>query len=227
MHLGLLQCGPTDTALDIAHGGYPELYAALFGDGFDWTTWRVFDGDLPDGPDAAEGWVVSGSRHGAYEAHDWIAPLEALIREIHASDLPLVGICFGHQIVAQALGGRVEKFEGGWSVGRRGYSIDGQVRHLNAWHQDQVVAPPEGARIIASNDFTRYAGLAIGDRTLTLQPHPEFPSGYIESLIEARSDSGVPPEMLAQAREDLTLDIDNDAIGAWLADFMRSGRSAT
>ncbi len=224
MRIGLLQCGETIPALDRAHGGYPELYAALLGEGFSWRTWRVFEDDFPAGPDEADGWLVSGSKHGAYEPLAWIAPLEALIQEIHAGGRPLVGICFGHQIVAQALGGRVEKFDGGWSVGRRAYEIDGKIRHLNAWHQDQVTQIPHGARVIASNDFTRYAGLAMGERTLTLQPHPEFPHGYVADLIRLRGAGTVPDDLLSAARDGLGAPLDNDRIGAWLAEFMTSAR---
>ncbi|SEN46188.1 GMP synthase-Glutamine amidotransferase [Palleronia salina] len=222
MHLGLLQCGPTAPALDDRHGGYPELYAALIGPGFDWTTWRVFDGDFPDGPDAAEGWLVSGSKFGAYEDHDWIAPLERLIRGIHDSGRPLVGICFGHQVVAQALGGRVEKFAGGWAVGRQTYTLEGDTVHLNAWHQDQVTQLPPGAEVIATNDFARTAGLRIGPATLTLQPHPEFGRDYVADLIDARGRGVVPEPLLDGARDGLGQPVDNARIGAWLADFYRA-----
>nr|WP_214650002.1 type 1 glutamine amidotransferase [Palleronia pontilimi] len=216
-----MQCGATAPELDVHHGSYPEFYAELLGPGFDWQTWRVFDGAFPEGPGDAEGWLVSGSKHAVYEDHDWIAPLEQLIRDIHARDIPLVGICFGHQIVAQALGGRVEKFAGGWAVGRRPYDLDGETVHLNAWHQDQVVQPPPGARVIASSDFTAYAGLAIGPATLTLQPHPEFSSDYIAAMVALRRGGTVPDPLLDQAARDIGQNVDNAAIGARLSRFFR------
>ncbi|PZX18298.1 GMP synthase-like glutamine amidotransferase [Palleronia aestuarii] len=221
MHLGLLQCGATPEALDPVHGSYPALYGRLLGTGFEWTTWRVFDDEWPDGPGDAEGWLVSGSRHGAYEDHAWIAPLEALLRDIAASGRPLVGICFGHQIVAQALGGRVEKFGGGWSIGRRAYEIDGETWHLNAWHQDQVVVPPSGARTFAANDFTLHAGLAIGENILTLQPHPEFSPDYIADMIASREGGKEPQHLLDAARDALPLEVDNGRMGRRLAEFFR------
>ena len=90
----------------------------------------------------ADGWLISGSRHGAYEDLPFIAPLETFIREVFSAKIPLIGICFGHQIIAQALGGTVEKFAGGWSVGATEYQLDGEQVMLNAWHHDQVTSLP-------------------------------------------------------------------------------------
>jgi len=220
MHLGLLQCGVMRDALIDRHGDYPRLYADLLGPGFDWSVFRCLDGEVPEDPDICEGWLVSGSRHGAYEPHDWIPPLQTLLRAIHGRR-PLVGICFGHQIVAQALGGRVEKYAGGWAVGRRAYDWEGETVHLNAWHQDQVVVPPPGATTIISNAFTDYAGFRIGDTTLTLQPHPEFTTEIIADMIPEAGEGTVPDDMLAQARADLAHPVDNAATGRRLAAFFR------
>ena len=96
------------------------------------------DGELPDSAADADGWLLTGSRHGAYEDLPWIPPLEDFIREIHAGGRPMVGICFGHQIIAKALGGKVEKYDGGWAVlGHQDYTFsDGVNMRLNAWHQE-------------------------------------------------------------------------------------------
>lgn len=219
MLIGLLQCGATPEALSAQYGDYPQLYAQLLGPGFDWRVFRVFEGDVPDDPALCDGWLVSGSRHGAYEGHDWIAPLERLIRDIHGRR-PLVGICFGHQIVAQAMGGQVEKFDGGWSVGRRAYDWQGEIVHLNAWHQDQVIRPPEGFETILSNDFTAHAGLSCG-KTLTIQPHPEFGAEYIAGLIDLVGRGRVDDALVAAAEADLSQPTDNAMTGDRLASFFR------
>ncbi|NIZ15759.1 type 1 glutamine amidotransferase, partial [Phaeobacter sp. HF9A] len=164
MKIGILQTGRAPDELKPATGDYDDMFRHLLaGQGFDFDTYPVLEGVFPDGPEAADGWLITGSKFGAYEDHDWIPPLEDLIRQIHARKMPLVGVCFGHQIIAQALGGKVEKFDGGWSVGHTDYTLDGTPLRLNAWHQDQVVELPAEARVIGQNDFCANAFLAYGD----------------------------------------------------------------
>ncbi|MDA3887591.1 MAG: type 1 glutamine amidotransferase, partial [Allgaiera sp.] len=163
MRIGILQTGEAPEALRGQSGDYPAMFERLLeGHGFTFRTWRVIDMDLPESPEAADGWLITGSRHGAYEDHPWIAPLEDFIRAVHAARVPMVGICFGHQIIAQALGGKVEKFPGGWAVGPQDYDFQGRKVTLNAWHQDQVTRAPESARQVGSSPFCANAALAYG-----------------------------------------------------------------
>src|SRR5690554_3309203 len=209
MHIGILQTGLVPDALKQQSGDYPDMFKDLLkGHGFTFSTFVVCDGEMPPGIDAADGWLITGSRHGAYEDHPWIPPLEEFIRTVHVARRPMIGICFGHQIIAQALGGRVEKFAGGWAVGRTGYDFDGQTVHMNAWHQDQVVAAPPGARTVASNDFCTHAALAYGDHILTVQAHPEHTPAFHAALIDIRGAGVVPDDQLARARADRTQPLD-------------------
>ena len=154
---------------------------------------QVLDGTLPNAPQSADGWLITGSRFGAYEDHDWIPPLEEFLRETFAAGLPIFGVCFGHQILAQALGGKVEKFPGGWSVGPAAYDSTLLGRQtMIAWHQDQVTERPKMAEVIGSSDFCENAILAYGDQALTIQPHPEFTADFMGDLLEARG--GMLPE---------------------------------
>ncbi|PID36598.1 MAG: glutamine amidotransferase [Rhodobacterales bacterium] len=223
MKIGILQAGHSPDVVTDSLGDYADMFTRLLaGRGFDFEIYSVVDNEFPTGPEAADGWLITGSKHGAYEDHDWIPPLEALIRDIRAAKLPLIGICFGHQIIAQALGGKVEKFEGGWSVGRQTYRMNGQEIALNAWHQDQVVRPPEGAEIIAESDFCANAGMLIDGRIFTLQPHPEFGAEMTGALIEHRG-GGVPDALLAQATATLDAPVDNPMIAEQMATILKSG----
>ncbi|MEP1942763.1 MAG: type 1 glutamine amidotransferase, partial [Sulfitobacter sp.] len=151
-----------------------------------------------------------------------IPPLEDLIRDINATGKPLVGVCFGHQIIAQALGGKVVKFDGGWSVGRKEYVMEGKTLALNAWHQDQVVELPEGARVVGSSDFCANAMLAYGDSIWTIQPHPEFPAESIEFLINARGKGVVPDALLDTASQTLPHPTHNAEIANYMAAFFKN-----
>jgi len=223
MKIGLLRAGHAPDGMKTLQGNYDTMFELLLeGHDFTYETFSVVDGEFPQGPQDADGWLITGSKHGAYEDHDWIPPLEDLIRDINATGKPLVGVCFGHQIIAQALGGKVVKFDGGWSVGRKEYVMDGKTLALNAWHQDQVVELPDGARVVGSSDFCANAMLAYGDNIWTVQPHPEFPAQSVDFLINARGRGVVPDALLDSATDTLSLPTNNADIANHMAHFFKS-----
>ncbi|WP_172293986.1 type 1 glutamine amidotransferase [Pseudoruegeria sp. HB172150] len=228
MHIGILQTGHAPEALVDQFGEYPAMFEQLLsGNDFTFDTYPVEDMVLPGSIHAADGWLITGSKHGAYEDHPWIPPLEQFIRNCYGAEVPLVGICFGHQIIAQALGGHVEKFKGGWSVGRKLYDFDGiGDLAVHAWHQDQVTALPSDAKVVASNDFCANAALVYDNRAFTVQPHPEYGAGFIEGLITHRGPGVVPDAQLAAARESLAAPVDQPKLADMIARFFKERRYA-
>lgn len=225
MLIGILQCGHFPEAAGFSSRTYTDLYKGLLdGHGFEFRTWSVVDMEFPDGPQDADGWLVSGSRHGAYEDLPFIAPLEDLIRRIYKAEVPIVGVCFGHQVIAQALGGKVEKWQGGWSVGRTEYDFGGETLAMNAWHQDQVVDLPPEADVIATSDFCQYAGLRYKGPAMSVQPHPEFDDEAVDLLLTARAPGLVSPELIAQAEADKHKPDDNSEMAARIATFFKENK---
>jgi GMP synthase-like glutamine amidotransferase len=227
MLIGILQTGLAPEPLVAETGDYPDMFQHLLaGYGFTFQTWRVVDGVFPPDVGAADGWLITGSRHGAYEDHPWIAPLEAFIRTVYAAHVPMVGICFGHQIIAQAMGGRVEKHAGGWAVGPTEYDFDGETMVLNAWHQDQVVARPESAQVVGNNDFCTNAALLYDDRMFTVQAHPEFRPEFIEGLMRTRGPGVVPEVLLKAAGAKLGIALSDGLIADKIAAFFKRKTAA-
>ncbi len=228
MKIGIIETGRPPEQLQDQFGTYPHAFEVLLRDqGFTFDSWAALEGNIPDSIDLADGWLITGSRFGAYEDHDWIKPLEAFLRKAYAASIPIVGICFGHQILAQALGGKVEKFTGGWSVGRVEYHLDisEQPVPLYAWHQDQVTQLPADATVVGSTDFCRFAALRYGNRALTVQPHPEFRADFIQALLHARRDV-LPADISAAATSSLREgQTQSPLIASWFAEFFRQGHA--
>lgn len=226
MKIGILQTGRSPEEISSEHGDYDSFFRRMLGGrGFDFVTYPVLDGVLPSDVRAADGWLITGSRFGVYEDHAWIRPLEAFIRRAYEASVPLVGICFGHQIIAQALGGKVEKFAGGWSVGTVDYAFEGfdDPARLLAFHQDQVVEKPADARVVGSSAFCRFAALVYGDRAYSIQPHPEFTEAFVADLLVARREL-LPAGVAEEAERSLGQGADSTAIANQIEAFFKQAR---
>ena len=224
MKLAILETGVPPGDLEQTFGDYPAMFAAMLGSGFEMETYDVQAGTLPNHPNGHDAYLITGSPAGVYDPLPWIAPLMDFIRE--AKDSHMIGICFGHQVMAEALGGKVVKSEKGWGAGLQGYDVvnrepwmDGEQRiAIPASHQDQVVVQPPATDITVRSDFTPYAGLAWTDRrAISFQFHPEFSPEFAKALIEQRYDRVNNPDAAIAS-----LDAPNDSarVGDWIRRFL-------
>lgn len=224
--IAILETGAPPPALADRHGDYPAMFRTLLGDGYAFQTFRSQAGEWPD-PDAFDAAIITGSAAGVYEGDPWIAGLLDWIRAARGRTR-LIGICFGHQAMAQALGGRVEKSDRGWGLGLHRY----EVASAEPWmdpvaptfaipvsHQDQVVEKPADARVIARSDFTPFAGLAWGDDAISMQGHPEFTPSYATDLTAGRRDR-IGAALVDPALDSLSGPDDRAQVGAWLRRFI-------
>lgn len=201
MKIGILETGLVPEELRDTFTSYPKMFEKLLGDvdpSLEFETWTVVENDFPTDINDADGWLITGSKHGVYENAPWMIRLQDFLRDAVSAQMPVFGVCFGHQILAAALGGKVVKSDKGWGVGVHEYGVavgksdwlsgTAETIRINAFHQDQVVELPEGATIWASSEFCPYAGLQYGDNAASIQPHPEFMRPYQEALLQARND---------------------------------------
>jgi GMP synthase-like glutamine amidotransferase len=217
------------------HGSYPDMFERMVraedpSVAFDVVS--IPNGQaLPD-PDKMEAILITGSAAGVYDELDWIAPLEDFVRAAYARRTPMVGVCFGHQLIAQALGGMVRKSEAGWGIGRHVYDvapgngvIAGEQIAIACSHQDQVVTAPAEARTFLFSDFTPHAGLLYAnDVTLSVQPHPEFDVGFAQVCCELR-EGRAPDDVVSTAKASLAQPLDSARLGAAMTRFLTRDRS--
>ena len=225
MKVALLETGRPPGKLADEFGDYPEMFAQMLGPAFEVETIDVTQGDLPD-PEAYPAYLITGSPAGVYEPLPWIGDLEAFIRAANRSKM--VGICFGHQVMAEALGGRVEKSDKGWGAGLHRYSIvhrepwmdDVASVAVPASHQDQVVVQPPNTEVLAQSAFTPFAWLEWKDRAaISFQFHPEFAPDFAKALIERRFDVLPDPDA---AIASLEAPNDNERVAGWIRRFLEA-----
>lgn len=232
MRLGILEPGVTPDDLIDTHGTMPAMAERLLAPldpSLRFATWRVVDDVFPASVRDADAWLVMGSKHGVYEDLPWMRRLKGFLRDAVAAEVPVVGICFGHQILAEAMGGRVEKSARGWGVGIHRYALPdaagGGELAVHAMHQDQVVEPPPGAALIATSDFCPYAGFDYAGRAISFQPHPEFDEAFARALVETRRGDAIPLDVADAALDTLGRGTDAVRLARWILDFLGQRRA--
>lgn len=216
-------------------GGSPiDAYVRFFEQAdapFEFVGFEVAQGQMPDSTDACDAYVITGSANGVYDLDEWIPALIQFIRDCYQAGKKLVGICFGHQILAHALGGHAEKSDKGWGLGLKQFAISQTKPWMNGSsgkcslyfaHQDQVMALPPQAELLGGNDFCPNAFFVIEDQVLGIQGHPEFSKSMMEDLLSPK-EAELEPVVHDTAVSSLDQgQPDNDLVGHWLVNFLAS-----
>ena len=227
MKLGLLECDDVAGRFPGVEGGYREMFAALL-PGFRFRYYEAHRGILPSSPAECDAWLCTGSKYSVYEKDSWIENLAAFIRSLKDAK-PFVGICFGHQMLAHAMGGEVAKASQGWGVGVLPVEIlkpepwmqppqrEVRIQHM---HQDQVRKLPAGSVLLGSSPHCEVGMFRVGDGMLGIEGHPEFTVPFGRALIGARVER-IGAARSKTALESLDRPTDASVVGSWIGEFFR------
>ena len=232
MKIGVLEAGPNVKSLADRFGSLTDMFQAWLGPvapGATFVGYCAYENALPVAVGACDAYLVTGGAASVFEPLPWIAPLSDFVVAA-AGDRKVAGICFGHQLLAQAFGGLVERSENGWGAGVQHYDVATTGRPgwmapyrrritLGASHQDQVVTLPPAAQPLAGNAFCPNAMMLIGANVLAVQPHPEFPSAFMAGLLDAVADR-YDDDLRATARASLERPIDDAVVASWVWQFL-------
>jgi len=236
--VGILKADSVLDDLQRTHGDYSDMFTRILSTDAHPCEVKVYDVEHLEYPpeiDVCDGYLITGSKRSVYEDEPWIQQLGAFVQTLHQARKKLVGICFGHQLVAQVLGGKTEKSDRGWGVGRHDTRLlldlnedapAGTQFSLLSSHQDQVSKLPGSARVLAQSEFCPIAGMLIDQHILTFQGHPEFDTAYARALLQIRR------ELVGEAKYEVAISSmaqvpDQALVAEWILRFIEDNDAGT
>ena len=231
MKIGILNTDAVKPEFAAKFGEYPDMFAGLLlavDPQLELVTYEVVTNEYPADLDEVDAYIITGSKLSVYDDVPWINQLKDFVRDLHRAKKKIVGICFGHQLIAEALGGKTSKAEVGWCVGvhkstltaeAADYGIDASDFQLLSNHQDQVQKMAVGGKLLVGTESCLIAMTAVGEHILTFQGHPEFAKPYARALLDMRRE--IFGETLYQkAVSSLQQETDQLQVGRWILNFI-------
>ena len=231
MNIILIQCGHIPDNLQYISGDVPEIFHRFFSKYEPKIHLDVYDatlGELPDEKVETDGFLLSGSAHSVYENKKWILQTKSFIRELYRKRRKMVGICFGHQIIAESLGGSVKRSSKGWGVGVQSVAITKQASwmipavmkcNVLVSYQDQIETLPPGAIVLGSNSHCRHFMYVIEDFVLGIQGHPEAEKAFAAALYNYRIER-IGKESVKKAINSLENTVHPAIWAKWIYNFL-------
>ena len=231
MKIGILQCDDVIFTLQENHGNYPEMFMRLLcrvDPDLSFEVWRCHEGQIPDANVEVDAWLITGSKYGVNDGLQWVDQLCDLIRQLYTLKKPVVGVCFGHQLITHAMSGVVKRNPEGWGLGVSFNSVSTQRAWMEPWqptlhlivsHQDQVVSLPADAMTLARSPFCPYYLIQLGTTFLGLQGHPEFSAAYAADLMQYQRKY-ISDEQIDAALASLSTPQDAHIMAQWILNFM-------
>jgi GMP synthase-like glutamine amidotransferase len=195
--------------------------------------YNVMEGHYPPDSERYDAYLVTGSKADSFGPDAWIQTLKTYLLERYNRGDKLLGVCFGHQLLALLLGGKSERAVQGWGVGIHQYRMAGKPTWMSPdledltlliSHQDQVTKLPENATLLASSEFCPIASYCIGDQVLCFQGHPEFVHGYSRALLDLRQQHIGEPAY-SKAVDSLQHNHQGHTVAEWMMRFVAQGRA--
>ncbi|MNZ39231.1 GMP synthase [glutamine-hydrolyzing] [compost metagenome] len=215
--------------------GYGWMFKQLFAKQSvpaEFKVYNVVQGEYPSDDEHFDAYLVTGSKADSFGSDPWIQTLKTFLLERYQRGDKLLGICFGHQLLALLLGGKAERASQGWGVGIHDYRIDEQPEWMSppledltllVSHQDQVTSLPDNARVIASSEFCPVAAYAIGEQVLCFQGHPEFVHDYSRALLDLRKDF-LGDSVYSEGVDSLERSHQGTTVAEWMMRFVEQGK---